>query len=319
MAEMIVIFVGDVTEELANIAKATDSVATLITKENANNLKPGTYYVSRGDLNSESELFEILTQADSIVYSPPAIWSDTDSNHVSQMQQITENILVFLSTTKKIKNFQTAKDNNLNNWVELVDQRKSPHPQLWSVGCSVTAGVGVDTDERYGQLIANTVKLPVSFLAKSGSSVIWQADQILRSDICKDDLIIWGIVSLSRFPYYVNNNLMHVNITQYSRNQNNIQKYIDLSVFDSQDLLYRTITDVYKVINFCNKVGATLIITDLFGNNLQKYFQDFKNIVHAYWTPWNSVSSEQGSDGSHPGASVHRYYHDTIIKKLTEI
>ena len=316
---MITIFLGDITEQLADTAKLTDPLAVLITSDNYNNLTHGTYYVSRGDLKSELELFKTLNQADSIIYSPPPIWSDADKHNASQMQRISEDVLAFFLTTKKIKNFQIEKHNNLDHWTKLIDQRKSSGPQLWSVGCSITAGVGVDLHERYGQLLADTLKLPVSFLASSGSSVIWQADQILRSDIRPGDLIVWGILSLNRFPYYVNNDLAHVNITSYTDNRKNIQQYVDISTFDSENLMYRTITDMYKVINFCNKIGATLIVSDFGGNKFQQYFPDFQNIVHAYWTPWNNMPDKRGNDGSHPGAIVHEFYHDAVMEKLLEI
>ena len=47
----------------------------------------------------------------------------------------------------------------------LADQRQDEcATQLWCVGCSITHGVGVNANERSGMLIADYLKLPVSFL-----------------------------------------------------------------------------------------------------------------------------------------------------------
>ena len=54
------------------------------------------------------------------------------------------------------------------------------------------------------------LNLPVSTLAQGGTSIFWAADQILRSDIRKDDIVIFMLTSTHRFPYYTNSQLKHI-------------------------------------------------------------------------------------------------------------
>jgi GNAT superfamily N-acetyltransferase len=215
--------------------------------ENYKNLSPGIYYTCVGDVGGLPNLGAVLRSADQIVYAPPpnGKWSDDDRG-VSQLQQWTEDYLKIFSFRTSVKNFFLEEPNNKPGILELTDSRKSTEKQLWTVGCSISHGVGVELNQRYGHLLSEDLNLPVSFLTKGGSSVIWAADQILRSDIQCNDLIIWGITSSPRAPWF-NNKVNHIVTNSYKQDPGLDRKF-SFDYFTSEDITYRSVTSVFQVI-----------------------------------------------------------------------
>lgn len=303
----ITIFVGDIFRDLRKRAQGFDPGASLITSRNYNRLLPGTYYVSLGDLENATQLISVLLQATTVVYSPPQSWSSIE------MKGATENCFVKVSGIVPVCNFSPPVAKNLSAFLEIQDDRKSHQQQLWVAGCSIAAGVGIPSDERYGQLIANALELPVSFLAKSGSSIAWQADQILRSDIKSNDIIVWGLPATARFPYYIDNQIIHANKALNILDR--IKNIVDIDIFDSDDLLYRNITSIYQVINFCKKINAKLVLANFRSLILSEYLNTHQEFINLANLP-DLEFIDLGSDNSHPGKKQHKFYSDQLIKKI---
>ena len=303
----ITVYVGDITEELATKVLMIDHSATLIDCTNYSNLASGSYYVSIGDFKSIDQFKSVLTQATNIVYLPPKNWSHPE------MKRATEQCFIDLHGTITVHNFMSAISRDLYLFLELEDKRKTESPQLWSVGCSFTAGAGVLTNERYGQLLSDSLGLKVSFLAKSSSSIIWQADQILRSDIRSGDLLVWGLTALTRFPYIVDHQMVHANASPLAIDR--VKHLVDIDIFDSEDLLYRTIVSIYQVINFCKQVNIKIILANLMSKELPPYMQSFKEFIDLCEHKFIDV----GSDSSHPGKQHHIFYCKQLLEKINEL
>ena len=314
MDNKIVILVGDVGEYLAVLAKQLDPLAELITSTDSINPLPGVYYTSLGDFNCLQDFVKLLEQADTLIYSPPDEWSDVKSNF-SYMECWTEFYLRYFRDRKEVLELPRT---DFGNFLNLADHRRSDSAQLWSVGCSITHGVGVDTNERYGQLIADQLGLPVSFLSDQGSSIEWAADQILRSDIRSGDIIIWGITSHNRFPYY-DTELVHVNTSYYQQNPK-FNQVINIDRLDHPDLLYRSITRIAEIVNVCRKLNVTLIIAGvLVDKNFIKYAGEFPNYLQLFGGFGHEESElfiDLGTDHNHPGPLTHKWYADELIKYI---
>lgn len=314
---MITVYVGDVTEYLGMQARQYDSTATLIDTNNYSNLKEGTYYTSVGDVGSLYNFAEVLRQANRIIYTPPKQWSDKRWGQ-SKMQTWTEDYLEVFSHQKPVDNFAMPQAQDKDTMLQLVDHRQTESPQLWAVGCSYTYGVGVKNTERYGEILSKALDLPVSVLAYPGSSLTWQADQILRSDVRKDDLVVWGLTSHRRFPYYKNNKLIHACPRTYESNLE-IKHDVDISFLDSQQLVYQAVLEIYQVINFCNKVGAQLILAQLLGRGMEQYLASMPNFTmlsNQFGRDADNFLLDFGDDGIHPGPNMHKWYADQILNKL---
>lgn len=309
---MITVYLGDVTDDLGQRAVAADPGACLITIENYKDLTPGTYYTSLGDLYSLPILSEVLRQANCIVYAPPpGNWSDHQSGK-SQMQSWTEDYLNVFKFRCKVENY--VNEPEFDRILTLADVRKTDAAQLWVAGCSVSHGVGVTDNTRYGQLLANRLACEVSFLTHTGSSIVWAADQILRSDIKTGDTVVWGLTAYARVVEFDANNFTYINAGQKEIKRESIIDYLT-----SDQVLYHSVTSVTQVINFCKKINAKLILASVLDNHVVNYLQDFSNLVvlsKLWGRDTENLFIDLGSDNSHPGVKTHEFYADQIYQKI---
>lgn len=320
---MITVYLGDSSAYLSELVCKIDPAAKLLTGSNYKNISTGTYYTCIGDIGGLPSLGEVLQNADQIVYAPPPNdqWTD-EKNGVSDMKQWTEDYLQTFSFRTTVKNFPVNQLDNKIKFLELTDSRKNNDNQLWIIGCSISLGVGVSDDQRYGQLLANSLDLPVSFLVKDGSSLIWAADQILRSDIRKGDLIVWGLTSTPRVPWFNNGAIQHIgpgNYLQYS----GLNQQFGLDYLDSEDSLYRSTIAVFQVINYCKKIGANLLLAPLLNNGLWlECFRDCSTLLQlsGLWgRDQENLFFDLGTDAAHPGPGTHKFYANEILAKLKQI
>lgn len=324
------IFFGDVFELTAKLAYDFDNTAFLVDVDNCSSflsteLKNNvTIYTSLGDLyNNLPIAWDLLTSADEIVYCPPDVWSDKKSiditNPTGSIHGLTEHLLLKLPKHIKIKNFNV--DNLIPDIIPLVDKRKSNNTQLWFAGCSITHGVGVDTEQRYGELIAKELQLPCSFLTRPGSSIDWASDQIIRSDVRPGDIVVWGLTAIERLTYVHNNQLLNgINYQSYKINKN-LEKIVPLSALLSENTFYNHIYSIERAVNFCKVSKAKLLIVGLLiSDSCLRYVAD-KSYFHCYSYPisfdnQNIIAfnfSDYGSDKRHPGPEQHKLYKDFIL------
>ena len=238
-------------------------------------------------------------------------------------------------TERILQEFSLEKNNvhnlNLPNYTELytklVDSRRTPDQQLWISGCSISHGVGVAQEQRYGQLIANLLRLPVSFLTASGSSIPWAVDQIVRSDICAGDIVILGLTEEFRFPYWTTNNTVwHIGVNH--QNQSDRLPFTNLSsniidrLITDDNCFYQSVIKIHQLVNFCRKLNVKLLILGLLSSNCLAFhlnnipeFINYKNVKSATWV-------DLGTDNQHPGPQQHQLFTDfcqTTLNKLNYI
>lgn len=328
------IFFGDVDESTAMIAKDFDPSAWLLDHSNykeflAQDLDKDTViYTSQGDLPKDlNTVYSILLRADSVIYCPPATWSKNQQVDVANpgqtIQGLTEVLLSMLPDHVKVQNFWPS----LTDAIPLVDHRKCAGPQLWNVGCSISHGVGVSEQEKYGQLLSNELSMACSFLTRRGSAIDWAADQILRSDIRANDIVIWGLTSPERITYVHDNKLLKgVTMTSYSL----VPEYkniVDPSNLYSQNTIYKHIYAIKQVINYCNKINAHLVLVELSTGNqslqrILKLLTDYVKVGYEYNFD-NSVITvkflDLGTDNQHPGPQQHIKYKEIILDKLNQL
>lgn len=230
----------------------------------------------------------------------------------------------------------------------LADKRKTDSPQVWVSGCSFADGHSVDKNQRYGQIVADSLGKEVSFLSILGASIPWSADQILRSDIRKGDIVIWGLTGISRYLTFKNNIFVNVLpetfrmvldpikmaqsdnedreqvLNYYTYYQPGVDSWSDKERTEmeanllSGDRLMQAVQGIHQVDNYCAKVGATLVI---FLHELSiADFYDFVNErisdLESYLHIHNQI--DKGNNGTHPGPNTHRLWADDILQFLKE-
>jgi hypothetical protein len=330
----LIIFFGDVQDNLSYAAKNYDSSAWLLDYSNYTQIINNEFnlntviYTSLGDLPKDLNIvWSILLKADTIFYCPPDIWSDGNTvdiiNPSDSVEGLTQILLSLLPDRIQVNNlFCTMKDPN-----PLVDVRKTESSQLWIAGCSISHGIGVSLDERYGQLLSNELSMPCSFLTRGGSSIDWAADQILRSDIQQDDLVIFGVTDPQRFTYIHDNQLLAgVTVGTYTVHPE-YKKIVDPKNLFSHQTVYTNFYAIQKVINYCKKIKAKLFLVGMLGgaNGFLTFLKLQKNYIHIPYTTnfknSNLILSfiDIGTDGIHPGPKQHEQYKQQILKHIRNV
>ena len=211
-------------------------------------------------------------------------------------------------------------DISLQKFNSLQNIRNTTENVLWTVGCSFTAGEGVENNQRYGHLLSEYLSIHEINLSRSASCNSWAASQILRSDIKEGDIVVWGLTSLYRGEYsrdWESKPLMAVNLVKdYGWNPN----YFDSTT--NKILYYR---DILNVINFCKKLDVKLYLINFLENGLTpiilKDYNNFYDISSSYNgynhnTRWDFV--DYGTDNCHPGPKQHKIFAEKIYKFITQ-
>ena len=315
------LFVGSNDPNLAKAAQSADSSAYLIDQTNQHQNHSGVCYTSISDLRDLNDFSLLLQQADTIIYVPDPSWiAGQKVKQYSERYWVEQYLYTFsLDKTKKIVNCPIpCLPTNVDLILTLNAQRKNNDPHLWVSGCSTTQGDGVQIRERYANILAKKLNLPLCMLARSGTSVSYAANQILRSDIQKGDLVILGITHHQRKTYYDEENSKIIHVTAQTVKEQNLK-------FDLTDptLLYDSITAVHQVLNFCRKIGAKIILLGIHPDpEFTSYLKDILEYVHAngfYGRTLKNMFKDIGNDNMHPGPLMHQLYAEKILEKLKEI
>ena len=325
------LFVGDVYESLSISAKKYSDDAFLIDHSNYKSFldtpltNDVTIFTSLGDLPKDLQIFINLCKlADQIFYCPPDTWSDNsvlnDSDPSSSIQGSTEHVLQIVSLHTPVYGLEIPP---LKEPIPLVDIRRCIGPQLWIAGCSISHGTGVSLNQRYGKLLSDNLNLECSFLTRPGAAIDWASDQIIRSDIRAGDTVIFGITTVERLTY-VNNKKLVVGVTHSTYDSfPSVEKILPIHNLLTENTFYQHLLSIERVINFCNKVDANLVLAGILTNcnpNMLRFLKNKKNFCQIpYALNVNNLTqfADLGSDNSHPGPLQHQLYANTILTHLT--
>lgn len=315
------LFVGSNDLNLAKAAQLANPTAYLIDQTNQHQNHSGVCYTSISDLETLSDFASLLRQADNIIYVPDPSWvAGQKVKQYSERYWVEQYLYTFsLDKSKKIVNCPIpCLPTNDGLMLVLNAQRKNNDPHLWVSGCSTTFGTGVDIHERYANILAEKLNLPLCMLARDGASVTYAADQILRSDIRKGDLVILGITNHQRKTYYDEENSKIINVTVRNFKQQN--RKIDLI---DPTLLYDSVIAVHQILNFCHKINAKLILIGIHSHtDFCAYLKNIPSYIHVngfYGVTVNDQFKDIGNDGIHAGPLMHQLYAEKILNKLKEI
>lgn len=274
------------------------------------------------DIKTEN-LSVIIESAQSITLLDIDIVSNTNTVE-KEVYEYGRLIYELYKHKRKVKN-----DNGilqfLNNFkLDSADTTQSG-PGLITVGCSYTAGVGVKNTERFGSILAKKLELPETTLSKAGASMQWVADQLLRFDLKKDDVVVWGLTTSDRIEYF----------EDWKYKSNTITNCLTISkkhmpAVEQNDTLIRliqTFATVMQVQNFCDRVGAKLFIVNLLNVSwLPPMLENQKDIRWLDLTVDSTIRKDTlvpqhldyGTDNIHPGPKQHKIYAEEIYNFILE-
>lgn len=313
------LIVGHIDNKLTDLIKLDFPSAVLIT-ENNSELLVEVGYTGIEEFSEDEKFLDLLMSAEEIFYYPTGNIDNFDLHNPTASSQGLTELFLFLAQQEgiKVNNYSQFGEEQafekFNRYLAVTDSRKTEKDsQLWCAGCSFTLGVGVDLPQRYANILSTKLNLPLSVLAKVGASISWAADQILRSDIKKNDIVIWGLTVKNRMSHVINNEILNVHIHESARSPT--EKLLQKVVLDDDLLLYHQLTSISQVINFCNKIGAKLLLVGLLSSDYDLiYLKNFKNYYHYHYR--NNSYLDFGSDLAHPGLAQHQEYAHRIINEL---
>ena len=218
----------------------------------------------------------------------------------------------------KVQNFEYKKIFN-----QLRQSRCTDGPVLWAAGCSVTDGHGLpSTQYRWSELLGKKLNMPYINLAKGGTSIFWSADQILRSDIRHNDIVVWGLTNCSRVEISDNWEFNSVTASVYDLLDQEHQ-YWNLDYFNRQTQFLKIICNILQVNNFCKKIGAKLYLANILDVSwtavaLQN-FENFIDLTHTLQIVKDRVQFlDLALDNQHPGQRQHQEYAENIFNFIKE-
>lgn len=222
----------------------------------------------------------------------------------------------------KVHNFDFINQFNLDKFNLLHASRSTNDPILWTMGCSFTAGDGVEYEQRYGYLLGKKLNIPEITLSTNGSSISWTADQLLRSDVNANDIVIWGLTNIQRIDYVKNWELYTTNASCYSKIPKEL-RYWSPEFFDSTTNITLSIHKILQVINFCSKIGAKLYLVNLLDVSwmlpVLKDYEFYLDLTKDF--PIDDCLNtylDIGTDGAHPGPLTHAWYAEQIYNFIKE-
>ena len=216
--------------------------------------------------------------------------------------------------------------------LNLVDQRRHDNgPQLWTAGCSFAHGDGLeDINQRYGQLVADHLNLPVSFLTAPGSGIDWAHDQILRSDLREGDAVLWGLTVINRFSFFDDHeqfvNAMNIGTRTLGEYESILGK-----IYTSDTMFHRHVRLIAQIKNILKKLNIKLILVfvddlsiDIYdrrlkflgSNDIVYLSSDNSTIPKHNWPRKNRSYLDYALDNNHPGPLQHQQWADQIIEYL---
>jgi len=218
---------------------------------------------------------------------------------------------------KKIKNFCWNKKFNY-----LKNTRATDTPVLWTAGCSITAGAAISHNERWGTLLSDYLNLPEVTLSRGGTSILWSADQILRSDIQEGDVVVWGLTNVPRVEVADNWDFKSITIASYLTTKKE-QQYWTVDYFESESQVLLALRNILQVINVCQKLKATLYLANILDvawlGVMLKNFENFIDLTQDLPINGNTMKFvDLGSDNKHPGPKQHRHYAEKLYNFIKE-
>jgi len=282
--------------------------SSLLSDDNFNLIKKtdGDFYAFSSSLRV-SNLIEAINLSDNVIYYNPKYLTDDKIDGAIRLSD------------KLVDNSYDPADLLLSYQLRENDDRI-----LWVAGCSYAAGFSlIDQSSSYANILSNKLNLELKCLSIPGTSIAWAGDQILRSDIRSNDIVIWGITGVERYMFYHDKMIFHVcdatlppllegPLAQYPKS------FLEKKLVDEDNIVHG-IKSIFQVINFCKKIGAKLILFphyDLSTEYNRKILTIYlKNI---YNTVVPSEIIDHVGENLHPGPNTHKNWANELYNFITQ-
>lgn len=225
----------------------------------------------------------------------------------------------------KVHNFEWISNINYKklNANEMKPRPSTDKTVMWSFGCSHTYGCGLEDpiNQRWSNLLSNKLGIVDVNQAVIGSSLGFSADRIIRSDIRKGDIVLWGLTNFSRYEYGIGWKYASASISQYLNMKEELRT-VTPAFFSSETPVVLGIHYILQVINYCERIGAKLYLINVGEETWTNVvFCDYTGLIDLTVdidSAGRSKFIDYALDNDHPGPKQHQHYADVIFKFLSE-
>lgn len=264
--------------------------STLLTSVNLP-LEYDEYHTSLGDMSS-ADIIELSKNFSTINFV------DEKFDRSSDIYKETAILLNYLSWSKHVTNF--AVDLPVTFDDHGIDQRPN-EPTLWVFGCSHSHGVGLlPNEKRFGEIVAESLNLPLMLISKPGSSLNWSARNLVAASIKPNDVVIWQLTTPHRISQY---NGVETIETMLARSTDPCL----LEVFDDHQVFFNQINLLNFGVRYLRSIGVKFVMTSLLPkleNFFYEYLDEYSKYPEYCYTP--GCQLDLGTDRVHAGPLSHR-------------
>lgn len=250
--------------------------------------KGNEYHTSLGDL-SVPEILSIASQFDKIVVD------DSGFEKNSELYFETVSLLEYINTMSN-----NVKINNTREKSFIADNSIFDHPgvpTLWIFGCSHSYGIGLEVeDQRYGNILSDSLNMPLKMIAKPGGSMNYSLRHIVNSCFKPNDLIIWQIINPARLSYFNGKHVEEI-VLSNSKNRTIIEFFDDPQIYFNH---FNYINIGTQYLRACN---CNFILTSL-DHNDYNYLNAYKNYPEYIFI--KDFAVDLGNDNLHFGQLSHK-------------
>jgi hypothetical protein len=257
------------------------------------------YHTSLGDLTA-TEILSIVHKFDSINFvqeqfkPKDGIYEDTVA------------LLTYINHNKEITNFTNTE---CEVFVENKEIYTRPDaPVLWVFGCSHSYGTGLrDNEQRYAELVAEGLGLPLKLVARPGGSMQWTLRHIVNAAIEPRDFVIWQIINPPRTSYF---NGKHVEEICFSHTKN---RHL-LEVYTDEQIYFTHLSTINIGVRYLRAMQSQFMLISLDHNNEYQFRMEYSKYPEYYYC--SDFAVDLGTDNLHYGPLSNKQLAITLLNHI---
>jgi hypothetical protein len=183
-------------------------------------------------------------------------------------------------------------------------------PTLWVFGCSHSYGVGLNANEqRYPDLLAEYLNLPLKLVAKPGSSTHFSLRHLVNANIKELDTVVWQLTTAERFSYVVRGDISEILLSRRP-----YQKFIDFYTDEQIIFNHLSLVNIGAMYLRAKKVKFSMISVLSPGVPFDPIMQEY--ITYPEYCITEKCHVDIGTDNLHLGPLSHQKISQTLLNHI---
>lgn len=218
---------------------------------------------------------------------------ETNFDKSSQLYTETKKLVSYINSTNYC---QSSNEKLFIENLSVLDS--STGADLWVFGCSHSYGTGLDhADQRYSNILANKLNMPLKMIAKPGGSMSYSLRHIVNSNFSSDDFVIWQIINPARLSYFDGQQVNEVLLAN-TDNRTMIDFYTDSQMF------FNHFTQINIGVRYLRALGCKFMLVSLDHTDHYDYINEYKNYPEYVFFP--NFAVDLANDNLHFGPLSHK-------------